>query len=162
MWKKSDLKSLVFEILTIIFVLFIFSNSLKTGTVSTSISDPISNDFYSIFTKIGLPITADTVSLFIRKTAHLLEFLLYSILLNFSIYYKSKKFSDYTFMILFIGLFTGLTDEFLQTFVVGRSGEVRDVMIDFIGFLLGFLLFNILEKKGNSNNGVKLKPKKGG
>lgn len=150
MWKKSNLKSLIFEVITITFVLFIFSNSVKTGTASTQMSDPITNDFYSIFTKLGLPITANTVSLIIRKLAHFIQFFVYSILLSFSIYYKAKKFSDYTFMILFIGLATGVVDEFLQTFVVGRSGDVRDVLIDFSGFLVAFLVFGMLEKNSNT------------
>lgn len=134
------------------FALFIFSNSLKTGTVSTQMSEPISNDFYSTLAKIGIPITADTVTVFIRKTAHFLQFFVYSILLSLSVYYKSKRFSDCTFMLLFIGMSTGLVDEFLQTFVEGRSGEVRDVMIDFFGFLVAFIVFSFLEKRSNSKS----------
>lgn len=39
--------------------------------------------------------------------------------------------------LLFLGLFWGVLDEFHQTFTSGREGSVLDVLIDFVGVLLG-------------------------
>lgn len=41
---------------------------------------------------------------------------------------------------LFIGFLYACTDEFHQTFVPGRSGELRDILIDTFGVLLGALI----------------------
>ena len=40
-------------------------------------------------------------------------------------------------ILLFLCLLTALTDETIQLFVPGRSGELRDVWIDFAGGVLG-------------------------
>jgi len=39
-----------------------------------------------------------------------------------------------------LGLITAAADESIQTFIPGRSGEFRDVLIDFSGICLGLLL----------------------
>ena len=41
---------------------------------------------------------------------------------------------------VFIGFLYASTDEFHQTFVPGRSGEIRDILIDTFGVLLGALI----------------------
>jgi VanZ family protein len=51
---------------------------------------------------------------------------------------------------LFSGLFVCFIDETIQLFVEGRSGEIRDMWIDFAGVALGTLivLAIINNKKG--------------
>ncbi len=45
---------------------------------------------------------------------------------------------------LLICLIYGATDEFHQTFVDGRSGEVRDVLVDTLGALIAIVLIWIV------------------
>lgn len=47
----------------------------------------------------------------------------------------------------FIGLMTAVCDETIQLFVPGRSAEVRDVLIDAAGVLLGAALVRILIRR---------------
>ena len=42
------------------------------------------------------------------------------------------------------GLLMGLVTELIQLNVNGRSGELTDVLIDFGGYLLGFLLILLI------------------
>ena len=43
-----------------------------------------------------------------------------------------------------------ITDEIHQIFVIGRSGEIRDIIIDTCGSTVGILTINI-KKKINKN-----------
>jgi VanZ family protein len=59
------------------------------------------------------------------------------------------------FSILFAGLYA-VTDEIHQTFVSGRSAEVRDVLIDTIGASIGVVLYwailRIIKKRRLTEN----------
>lgn len=43
------------------------------------------------------------------------------------------------------GLMSAITDETIQGFTVGRSKELRDVLIDFTGVLVGLLVMYVYE-----------------
>ena len=45
-----------------------------------------------------------------------------------------------------IGSFYAASDELHQLFVPGRSGEIKDVLLDSLGVLLGVLLLGLLWK----------------
>ena len=86
----------------------------------------------------------------IRKLAHLLEYAILFILLfrafkgttklSTPIFYFRQE-SSFAYLLSFIFSFLyAISDEFHQTLVAGRSGMVRDVLIDTIGALFGGLL----------------------
>ncbi|MDD3393010.1 MAG: VanZ family protein [Anaerotignum sp.] len=77
---------------------------------------------------------------FIRKTAHFfLYFLLGILVLNAmrGLRVYGLKGMTLTFSICVV---YAVYDEFHQTFVLGRSGEIRDVLIDTAGAIVGILL----------------------
>lgn len=90
---------------------------------------------------------------FVRKAAH---FTIYGILGAFSflsfITYKEIKPYLRLLISLSVCLVYSITDEIHQLFVVGRSGEIRDVCIDFCGSLLAvailYLIVNFSRFKG--------------
>ncbi|NCC16776.1 MAG: VanZ family protein [Clostridia bacterium] len=76
---------------------------------------------------------------FIRKTAHFfLYFLLGILVLNATrglrVYGLKGMILTFSICILY-----AVYDEFHQTFVLGRSGEIRDVLIDTSGAIVGVL-----------------------
>ena len=142
-------KSKLFAILSTAWGLFIFSNSLKTGSQSATASDSIVDN---LMLKLGLTIDTDLLTLLIRKAAHLCEFLLLGLLVSLCFYYMQKRFQYSIPTILLIGLIAGVLDEFLQTFVVGRSGEVGDIVIDFTGVLIGFFIVYFVSKSKRKYN----------
>ena len=46
--------------------------------------------------------------------------------------------------VLFIGTIWAVLDEFLQTFIPDRSGQVSDVLLDAFGVFCGFLLVQLI------------------
>lgn len=73
----------------------------------------------------------------LRKAAHFTE---YAILgaLSFCAFRFSSKYHLPT--VLLCGMAAALTDETIQLFVPGRSGQVSDVWLDFVGYLCAALV----------------------
>ncbi len=82
-----------------------------------------------------------------RKTFHVIE---YFILGSLFYFYFSLKFTQKR-TILFSTILTllyAMSDEWHQTFVFGRDGRIRDVLIDSLGILLAmFLILKIKQWK---------------
>lgn len=86
----------------------------------------------------------EKINIIIRKNAHAFEYLTLALLVGnllFSFNFKGKNAVVY---ILFICLFYAVTDEFHQIFVVGRTSSVADVLIDFLGSIVGTSLFYLM------------------
>lgn len=126
----------VFRILAVLATLFIFSNSLKPANLSSEDSGRIVavvSWFLELFGK-----SADRAVLqnIVRKIAHFAEFGLQGTLLLGCF---DKKLWDRVVYVLFFGLLTACTDEFLQLFAEGRGSQIQDVFIDFAGTAAGIL-----------------------
>ena len=88
--------------------------------------------------------------LIIRKLGHFSEYMTlgffsFSYLSNFFI--ENSKIKDFKKTVILSFLFSVIyasTDEFHQTFVVGRDGNIVDVLIDSSGSLVGILLSSIV------------------
>ena len=70
----------------------------------------------------------------VRKTAH------------FSIYAMLGIWTIKVIISLLFCMLYAITDEFHQTLVSGRSGEIRDVLIDSLGALTGMMLILLISK----------------
>jgi len=87
---------------------------------------------------------------FIRKAfGHFGLFAISGLLTSLAIYFafNPMKWSRYYLLItmsLVFGLLMGIITELIQLHVPGRSGEVTDVLIDFSGYLLGFLIILLI------------------
>lgn len=146
-------------ILCILWMGFIFYNSSQSGANSNKISFSILNRTKTEYKELTgekkvdvtsknsptkvLPTTAkeEKFNLFLRKNAHAFEYLVLAILVSavlFAFNYKGKKAIIY---IMFVCLLYAVIDEFHQSFVPGRTSLVSDVLIDFLGSLIGMVLF---------------------
>ena len=83
----------------------------------------------------------------LRKSAHISEFGMLSVLLYLA-WKNTIKMSAVKFFVFVSGfsLLYAASDEFHQTFVVNRDGNIRDVLIDAAGVFLA--AFYILKKGG--------------
>ncbi|HLR42962.1 MAG TPA: VanZ family protein [Pseudogracilibacillus sp.] len=77
---------------------------------------------------------------FVRKGAHFFAYFLLGILLYRALWGKWRHF----LLALFIAFLYAVSDEVHQLFIPGRSGEVRDVLIDSAGAATGILLYILL------------------
>ncbi len=77
---------------------------------------------------------------FFRKAAHFSIYALLGVLAILPMYVLFQKWGKSAFAAWCVALIYSATDEFHQTFVPGRSGELRDVLIDCAGAALGILV----------------------
>jgi len=78
----------------------------------------------------------------IKKTAHVIEYFIFSLLLYRALKSTGKfKSKDAIIIVLIIAFFYGLSDEFHQSFTPGREPRMRDVFIDAFGSLIFILVF---------------------
>lgn len=128
--------------ITILFAGFIFFNSLLTAPQSSAVSSHVLEQIQNFLHSCNIPCTI--TEHMIRKAAHFTEFLLFGVLVFWTIRSYSPRPAGHLFTGLFLGLAVPVTDEFLQLFVDGRGSQVSDVLLDFGGFLTGSLLFLLI------------------
>ena len=96
------------------------------------------------------PENHDSFATFIRKLfGHFGLFVISGLLSSLAIYLSinPQKWSKYYWLIIIslgFGLFMGSLTEIIQLNVPGRSGQFTDVLIDFGGYLLGFLIILLI------------------
>ena len=93
-----------------------------------------------------LDLTAEDIHNSLRKTAHFFIFLLLGLLMMSLV--KSMKIRSLTAAVLALGICMVLAvlDETHQYFIEGRSAEMRDVVIDSLGAIVGIGLFLVGER----------------
>lgn len=143
-------------ILIIIWMIAVFSFSNQTSTKSSGLSGRLTNrivEFLHITegcTEKDAKIVTSNIEHIIRKIAH------YSIyaLGGFLIYLELTLYKiPFKFRVIFtqlLGSAYACTDEIHQLFISGRSGEIRDIIIDscgiFAGIISGMIVLIIIEK----------------
>lgn len=135
-------KRTVFRILTVFVTAFILSNSLKTAEVSSESSGRIVGMIIRFCDWLGHSIGTDNLQHIVRKTAHFLEFSLQGFLLSGCF---SRSFREKAVYVLFLGLLTACTDEYLQLFFAGRGSQIQDVFLDFSGTVGGLVFSGFIE-----------------
>ena len=124
---------------SILWGLFIFSQSLNDGETSGAVSGSITAFLLQIF-----PIGEELLHTLIRKTAHFAEYFVLGTLLSCTFRSFGLFPRRWDFSVLFLGCFWAVLDEFLQTFGPGRAGMVADVLIDSAGVLCGTLVVLVI------------------
>lgn len=87
-----------------------------------------------------------TLDHIIRKGAHITEYAILLIAIAWPLWISRPRLRGARLALMAIGITVlyAATDEFHQIFVPGRSGEIRDVLIDSIGACIGYLVFYII------------------
>ena len=135
----------IFTFALIACIVIIFSNSLQIADVSEGASGRVLGILQGILRHLGLPGAADRLTMHIvRKLAHFCEYLLEGFLLMLCLRVYTRHFFKHVSWPMLCGLLTALTDETIQLFVPGRSGQVTDIWIDFSGVMTGLLVGLIL------------------
>jgi len=137
------MKNKIFIILTIIWMMLIFYMSHQVVTVSSTQSNKVIHTIKKI-TK-NEEIKNKINSFVVRKGAHIFLFFILGILI-FKSLYIGDNFLKSIFLALFLSFLYACSDEYHQTFIVGRSGEFKDVLIDFGGACIGVFIVSIISK----------------
>lgn len=136
----------------IIMMGIIFTFSSKPAVNSRESSMTIANsilNIYENFTDTRFQGTQRTDKLgiidhIIRKGAHFTEYAILAgtIFLHFSL--RNRKGIKLILLSVALTAMYAATDEFHQLFVPGRSGEIKDVLIDTAGALTGVIILNLI------------------
>ncbi|MCH1967185.1 VanZ family protein [Paraclostridium sordellii] len=133
--------------LTIIWMGLIYYMSNQPASISSSQSGGFINMLSN------LPIIGNTIKelmkigiaeFLIRKSAHMFLYFMLSILI-YMVFKNINNKKAYLYSI--IGCFIyACTDEIHQLFIIGRSGEFKDVLVDTLGATIGLLLVFMINK----------------
>jgi VanZ family protein len=110
-------------------VIFVFSSQ------PAAISDEKSRFVIYLFNMLGLNLDSafgDLSNFIVRKAGHLTEYFILSIL-AYNVLVEEFRVKTALLWAVIVVFLYACTDEFHQTFVPGREGAVRDVIIDTSG-----------------------------
>ena len=150
------MKKTISFIVLILWMIVIFSFSSADANKSTGTSDKVITTMIEIKDKITnnetpnneKEIIIKNSSFYIRKIAHITEYLI----LGFLMFNLLKQYSvTNIYYAIGLSILYSCTDEFHQLFISGRSGSIRDVLIDSIGILIGTYLYKLLFIKNKEN-----------
>ena len=133
-----------YAILCIIWMLVIFWFSAQVADDSQEMSDffvHLLDDVFSLDIMRN-EIIRDMTSFLVRKAAHMSEYAILAILLGLTI--REYKKEPWLLLALTATAAYAATDEFHQLFVPGRSGQLKDVLIDTAGGALGLVLLALI------------------
>ena len=121
-------------------IAFIFSNSMKIASVSSTSSGRVLTLLQGILRRMGHPALARRLTdHIVRKMAHFCEYMLEGFLLMLCMRVYTRRYVRHLSVPLLGGVLTALTDETIQLFSPGRSSQVTDVWLDSAGVLVGIL-----------------------
>lgn len=138
------MKKVISYILLILWISIIFILSHQpsgvSGDISGSLIYDVFNFIYDIFNlnTSNLNNFIEMIHEPIREVMHALEYLILAILTMNALYQsKIKKYMVSTILFCFI---YSISDEVHQLFIDGRTFQILDLFMDFIGYMLGSLI----------------------
>lgn len=129
----------------ILWMLLIFLLSNESGVNSTKTSEIFVNPF-RFFESLGIPI--EVITWLIRKGAHFFLYFVLGILVSHAVSHQKNAF----LISLLLCLLYACSDELHQLLVAGRSGEIKDVIVDFMGSYIGVYLVFFLQRAHSRNS----------
>lgn len=145
-------KKIFWGIMTMLWVVVIFSFSLQPGEVSGDISGSILHKVLGLFVPIDdwSQSQLELVHTILRKCAHFTEFVILGIFASLTMMHT--KVRRWSLISLCFCVAIAAMDETLQLFVDGRAGRIMDVMIDSAGSMSGMLAVGLYAKIGKRKN----------
>jgi len=146
------MKRIFYAIITILWIALIFSFSLQPGETSSQTSSELTEWIVEevLPNVIGdveaiRPEQWEWMHFLLRKGAHFLEYFILGILMNLTLSQTRRK---HMFICAFMAcVLVASTDETIQRFVSGRSGQISDVLLDSVGAWCGIGLMIWREKR---------------
>ena len=145
MKKKSSQKKILKWILVILWMALIFFLSHQGAEESGALSGGLLEKLFIIIGFIEkilqYEFDREILHMLLRKTAHFTAYMILGILLIHALAEAKDLRKKLYLQALVIAVLYAITDEFHQSFISGRSGEIKDVLIDSSGAFTGIYLF---------------------
>lgn len=153
--KKPEIKKIISWILVILWMILIFFMSHNNGEQSSGHSNKVVSYIYISITK-EQNVSEEVLNKYtfpVRKLSHITEYLILTLLLinAFNNTFRLSNKRKYIFVFLILVIYA-ILDEYHQTFIPGRSGQVIDVLIDSIGIIIGIIINLIYVNKIKSKS----------
>ena len=139
------MKKTIFAVLLVLWMGFIFSMSCENAEKSSNTSGQTIRVVLSAVPEFEKQpeevkvIIIEKLQFIVRKSAHFIGYMILGILASGLILQYENINKKYPLAFLICVIYA-ISDEIHQLFVPGRSGQVRDVLIDSAGSLLGIIL----------------------
>ena len=138
----------------LLWMIFIFSLSAQPATESSALSSRTTRIIIQIIDKIiPLDIESSTTADFalqaehiVRKVAHGIVYFILGILVMVAFIKSEAKGFKAVFLSLMLCILYACSDELHQLFISGRSGQLKDVLIDSIGASIGIVICQLIRK----------------
>ena len=135
-------KEIIWTMLTLAWLLFIYSNSMKTAGQSSAQSQLV----LRVVERISAAAHVETgvTEHLIRKTAHFAEYMVLGMLMTQTVRAWGVFLSHQLWIVPLSGFLMASADEIIQLFFDGRSGQFTDVLLDFAGVAAGLAFCQLL------------------
>ena len=143
-------KKIIGLLIIILWMLVIFNFSSKASNISNCTSKGIINIAIMVYEHatnktIDSEKWINILNYPVRKLAHFTEYFILGLLL-----YQYLKFFKFKYSYVYAGLIAILfacSDEYHQLYVSGRTGQIKDVIVDASGVIIALIITYIIEKK---------------
>lgn len=146
--------NIVLVLLLVLTLAFIWGNSLLPRTESQEISRGLLAELCAALEHVGMHLDPQNDH-WLRKLAHFGEFGLLGAELCTLLFLNRRARPQGFVYCAFAGLAVAVTDEALQL-ISNRGSQVQDVLLDFAGFLAGFLLCGLVWMLGSKSREQKI------
>lgn len=119
-----------------VWTLMIFTRSMQPAPASNQESEAVLELLQRIF-----PVELTMYQ--IRKAAHFLEFAVLGVLAQLMFGGVCRTWKGSILFAVVAGLVIALCDETIQLFVLGRTGQVKDIWLDLSGAISGVLIASV-------------------
>ena len=139
-------KKLLYFIPVIIWMTIIFAFSEQDVTESSSLSNNVTDTIYEPIVEAvpNAEISKESFNITLRNLAHgVLYFILGVLLINAVTLYEFSKLKS-SAISLIASILYAFTDEWHQFFVPGRAFELKDILIDSVGAMIGIAIYFLL------------------
>lgn len=158
------MKKSIFAVLVVIWMLFIFSMSSQNGEVSSNTSGNTIKVVLSIVPKFReqpkevQDNIVESLQLIGRKSGHFIGYMMLGVL-SMLLLLKFKNINKKPLFAFLICVIYAISDEIHQLFVPGRTGQLKDVIIDSCGSIVGIAIvlvfIKLLQIKRNRKKRIK-------
>ena len=146
--------NIVLVLLLVLTLAFIWGNSLLPRTESQEISRGLLAELCAALEHVGMHLDPQNDH-WLRKLAHFGEFGMLGAELGLLLCLNRRQSVQGFVNCAFAGLAVAVTDEALQL-ISNRGSQVQDVLLDFAGFLAGFLLCGLVWMLGSKSREQKI------
>ena len=149
----------------VIIMIVIFCFSSVPADTSSEDSLTIAENLLTIYENVttnsyegsNRTLILEDINHIVRKSSHFLEYLVLAFSLAFHLKVsKARNVWRFTLPVIISAIYAA-SDEYHQTFIPGRSGQISDVVLDTLGASAGMLLFVMvisLRAIQNSKTGI--------